>query len=78
MKDILGELDHRRAVARAGGGQTRVAAQHAKGKLTARERVELLLDARASCGDWVGAHTSTVPLITRANATTGSICACDR
>ncbi len=44
MKDILGELDRRRAVARAGGGEARVAAQHAKGKLTARERVELLLD----------------------------------
>ncbi|MGQ0565190.1 MAG: acyl-CoA carboxylase subunit beta [Gemmobacter sp.] len=44
MKDILGELDRRRAVARMGGGEARVAAQHAKGKLTARERVELLLD----------------------------------
>ena len=44
MKDILGELDQRRAVARAGGGTARVDAQHAKGKLTARERVELLLD----------------------------------
>ncbi len=44
MKDILAELEQRRAVARAGGGDTRVAAQHAKGKLTARERVELLLD----------------------------------
>jgi propionyl-CoA carboxylase beta chain len=44
MKDILGELDSRRAAARAGGGERRVAAQHAKGKLTARERIELLLD----------------------------------
>ena len=44
MKDILQELEDRRAVARAGGGQRRVEAQHAKGKLTARERVELLLD----------------------------------
>jgi propionyl-CoA carboxylase beta chain len=44
MKTILRELDERRAVARAGGGEKRVAAQHAKGKLTARERIELLLD----------------------------------
>ncbi|WP_299841512.1 acyl-CoA carboxylase subunit beta [uncultured Jannaschia sp.] len=45
MKDILGELESRRARAQAGGGERRVAAQHAKGKLTARERIELLLDA---------------------------------
>ena len=44
MKDILAQLEARRAVARAGGGERRVAAQHAKGKLTARERLELLLD----------------------------------
>ncbi|WOI55356.1 acyl-CoA carboxylase subunit beta [Palleronia sp. LCG004] len=44
MKDIVEQLEKRRAEARAGGGQTRVDAQHGKGKLTARERVELLLD----------------------------------
>ena len=44
MKDILGELEHRRAEARLGGGQRRIDAQHAKGKLTARERIDLLLD----------------------------------
>ena len=44
MSDILAELERRRADARAGGGQRRVDAQHAKGKLTARERIELLLD----------------------------------
>ncbi|MBT8460419.1 MAG: methylmalonyl-CoA carboxyltransferase, partial [Boseongicola sp.] len=44
MSDILAELERRREAARAGGGERRVAAQHAKGKLTARERVELLLD----------------------------------
>ena len=42
--DILRELAARREAARQGGGQRRVEAQHAKGKLTARERVELLLD----------------------------------
>ena len=42
--DVLQELAGRRETARAGGGSRRVAAQHQKGKLTARERVELLLD----------------------------------
>ncbi|GIT90546.1 propionyl-CoA carboxylase beta chain [Jannaschia pagri] len=45
MTDILAELAERRAEARAGGGERRVASQHAKGKLTARERIDLLLDA---------------------------------
>ena len=45
MRDILGELETRREQARLGGGQKRIDAQHAKGKLTARERIELLLDA---------------------------------
>ncbi len=44
MSDILAELETRRAAARAGGGEKRITAQHAKGKLTARERIELLLD----------------------------------
>src|SRR5690348_10042058 len=44
MQDILKQLEEKRAAARAGGGQRRVDAQHAKGRLTARERVELLLD----------------------------------
>ncbi|RZV36718.1 MAG: acyl-CoA carboxylase subunit beta [Acidimicrobiales bacterium] len=44
MQDILEQLEHRRAQARLGGGQKRIDAQHAKGKLTARERIELLLD----------------------------------
>ncbi|MFT4253273.1 MAG: carboxyl transferase domain-containing protein, partial [Caulobacter sp.] len=44
MQHILEELERRRTQARAGGGEKRVAAQHAKGKLTARERIDLLLD----------------------------------
>jgi propionyl-CoA carboxylase beta chain len=44
MKDIIAELDRRRAVAWAGGGEKRVDAQHARGKLTARERLQVLLD----------------------------------
>ncbi|WP_341368799.1 acyl-CoA carboxylase subunit beta [Yoonia sp. BS5-3] len=42
--DVLQELEKRREAARMGGGERRIAAQHAKGKLTARERIELLLD----------------------------------
>ncbi|MGE0210919.1 MAG: acyl-CoA carboxylase subunit beta [Parvibaculaceae bacterium] len=44
MQDILQELDERRAEARLGGGLARIEAQHKRGKLTARERIELLLD----------------------------------
>ena len=44
MKDILGELEEKRAGARLGGGEKRIEAQHARGKLTARERIELFLD----------------------------------
>jgi propionyl-CoA carboxylase beta chain len=44
MREILAELEGRRASARLGGGEKRIAAQHAKGKLTARERIEILLD----------------------------------
>ena len=44
MQEILKQLEDKRAAARAGGGKKRVDAQHAKGRLTARERVELLLD----------------------------------
>ena len=44
MKDILDRLEQRRADARLGGGQKRIDAQHKRGKLTARERIELLLD----------------------------------
>jgi propionyl-CoA carboxylase beta chain len=44
MKDILEKLEERRARARAGGGPARIEAQHKRGKLTARERLELLMD----------------------------------
>jgi propionyl-CoA carboxylase beta chain len=44
MRGVIEDLGRRRAQAAAGGGERRVAAQHAKGKLTARERIELLLD----------------------------------
>ena len=44
MQDIIQQLEQKRAAARLGGGQKRIDAQHAKGKLTARERLEVLLD----------------------------------
>src|SRR5436853_4456039 len=44
MKEVLEELERRRAEARLGGGQTRIDAQHKRGKLTARERIGLLMD----------------------------------
>src|SRR5690606_4660610 len=51
MHDIIHELEKRREAARFGGGQKRIDSQHAKGKLTARERLELLLD-EGSFEEW--------------------------
>ena len=44
MSSTIAELERRREAARLGGGEKRIAAQHAKGKLTARERLDVLLD----------------------------------
>ena len=44
MTDQVAELERRRAAARLGGGEKRIQAQHAKGRLTARERLDILLD----------------------------------
>src|SRR6201982_1158356 len=44
MKEVLEELETRRANARLGGGQARIDAQHKRGKLTARERIALMMD----------------------------------
>lgn len=51
MQEILAKLESMRAAARLGGGEKRIAGQHAKGKLTARERLELLLD-EGSFEEW--------------------------
>ena len=51
MQEILRRLEEKRAAARAGGGESRVQAQHGKGKLTARERLEALLD-EGSFEEW--------------------------
>jgi len=44
MKDKLARLAKMEKQAKAGGGKKRIEQQHAKGKLTARERIDLLLD----------------------------------
>ncbi len=53
------ELRQKRAKAQQGGGQDRIDRQHAKGKLTARERLELLLDE--------GSFTELEPFVTQQN-----------
>ncbi|MES2147998.1 MAG: acyl-CoA carboxylase subunit beta, partial [Pseudomonadota bacterium] len=47
MATTIEELEARRQAARMGGGQKRIDAQHAKGRLTARERVSVLLDPQS-------------------------------
>ena len=44
MATTIEGLERRRAAARLGGGEKRIEAQHAKGRLTARERLQVLLD----------------------------------
>ena len=51
MQDIIDQLDQKREAAVLGGGQRRIDAQHAKGRLTARERIDLLLD-KDSFQEW--------------------------
>ena len=51
MHDIVRQLAEKREAACLGGGQKRIDAQHAKGKLSARERIELLLDS-GSFEEW--------------------------
>jgi propionyl-CoA carboxylase beta chain len=70
MKEIVERLEGKRAAAQLGGGQQRIDAQHAKGKLTARERIELLVDP-GSFEEWdmfvehrcvdFGMHEQNVP-----------------
>ena len=51
MQEIILALEAKRDAARQGGGAARIEAQHAKGRLTARERIEVLLDA-GSFEEW--------------------------
>jgi propionyl-CoA carboxylase beta chain len=70
MQEIIHKLEEKREAARIGGGQVRIDKQHAKGKLTARERIELFLDpgtfeewdmfVEHGCTDF-GMESQTVP-----------------
>ena len=51
MKDIVEQLEAKREAAALGGGQDRIDTQHSRGKLTARERIEVLLD-KDSFEEW--------------------------
>ncbi len=51
MHEIIEKLEKKRAQAKQGGGAARIATQHDKGKLTARERIEVLLD-QGSFEEW--------------------------
>ncbi len=51
MQNIIRQLEAKREAARAGGGKERIDAQHAKGKLTARERLDVLFD-ESSFEEW--------------------------
>jgi len=51
MSDIIRQLEVKREAARLGGGQRRIDSQHAKGKLTARERLDVFLD-EGSFEEW--------------------------
>ncbi len=51
MHEIIQKLEQKRAAARLGGGQKRIETQHGKGKLSARERIEVLFD-EGSFEEW--------------------------
>ena len=63
FNELLNELGHRRAAVEQGGGADRIEAQHAKGKLTARERLSEFLDA--------GTFYETDPFITHRHSDFG-------
>ena len=51
MNDVSKRIEKRREASMLGGGQKRVDVQHSKGKLTARERIDALLD-EGSFEEW--------------------------
>ena len=51
MKKIMEQLEEKRRASHLGGGQKRIDIQHSRGKLTARERIDLLLD-EGSFEEW--------------------------
>ena len=88
MSANIAELERRRLAARLGGGEKRIAAQHAKGKLTARERLDVLLDEGSfeeldmyvehDCIDF-GMEQQRIPgdgVVTGSGTITGGWCSC--
>jgi acetyl-CoA carboxylase carboxyltransferase component len=61
VRRVLGELERRRAAARAMGGPDRIERQHASGRLTVRERIDLLVDA----GSWLQLGLHAQPALRR-------------
>lgn len=73
MEDRMRELYSRREIARQMGGKEKIRAQHARGRLTARERIEKLLDADSFREEGL-LNTSNVPGMEAVSAADGRIC----
>lgn len=73
MRDAINELNERRKKAKQMGGEKRVARQHARGRLTARERVEKLLDPDSFLELGLLAHAD-IPELEKLSAADGRIC----
>lgn len=75
LRSLADDLRERRARAKLGGGEERIARQHDAGKLTARERVDLLVDAGTftELGLHAGIHHSVRGLEDREAAADGVI-----
>src|SRR5436305_637816 len=60
MKHLVEDLHERREKAKLGGGEEKIAVQHERGKLTARERIDLLVDPGTfvEIGIQAGPHSS--------------------
>jgi acetyl-CoA carboxylase carboxyltransferase component len=60
MKGLVEDLHERREKAKLGGGEEKIAIQHERGKLTARERIDLLVDPGTfvEIGIQAGPHSS--------------------
>jgi acetyl-CoA carboxylase carboxyltransferase component len=80
VRPLVDDLRERRERARAGGGEARVARQHEQGKLTARERIDALLDAGTftELGLHAGIHHSVRGLEDREAPADGVVTGCGR
>ena len=71
MRDQIAELEQRRAEARAQGGEARIARQHGRGKMTARERIAALVDEGSFFELGLHASEYTEPLLPADGIVTG-------